>query len=887
VTPGRGGLVVLPRGGGPGGVCGFAEKVDNAAAAGFTGVIIANNVAVPATIVMGALGTTTIPSAMVSLADGNALEAFIATEPTAQADWLVAPVNPVAGQGDVMGAFSSRGPSPFDALKPDVTNPGLSILAAYIPNPTSYAFLQGTSMSSPHTVGSAALLRALHPSWTPMEIKSALMLTSRAAGVVKQDGVTPADPFDRGAGRVDLGRAGVPDLVLNETALRFSQANPATGGDPRTLNVPSYQNWLCEQTCSFTRRVRSVASSAETWNAEVVGPPGLVATVTPSSFTILPGQTRDITVELGVSALPPLTFQFAELVLSTFETEQFTANPGLAIPDNQYAGGFGPGMACSTIDTSTTLPAGTPVSEAWIEIAQSHTWIGDLVIKLGSPDGSILGVLSRPGFNEPVDDGSGCCGSSANMAIAFPLTYRDGAAADAETMGVGLGTANVICQVNGICEFFPNRGAIAGPPNNFGDLAGESATGDWTLCIGDSEGGDTGVFDSWTLNLVVAGSALRMPIAVRGTEPPDPPEITVSVASLSATLAPNQQGDDSFDIGNDGQTDLVWNIAEAPGGPTVILELGHEVPADKIEPTLGIASDPRLHAQHAAPAERRYFESRVTAQTLGGGGPIVLSVDDGTFENGIGVGGSQFVWLNRFTPAGGDFPLGLTQVQVFWNVGVGINVGETFDIYIWEDTDGDGDPGTGAVLRGSLLGQSIQALGEFNTYTLPEGILFDGPGDILIGIVNRTAGNTAGTFPAAIDQTVSQVRSWAGIGYDQPVASPPPLPAPTFGTIDSFGFPGNWGIRGLGFVNPEGCQLPQDITWLNVDPSSGTTAGGGSTPVTVEYDATGLTQGVYTATLCITSNDPVTPLVEIPVELTVVILEDEIFADGFESPPDP
>ncbi|HNB51816.1 MAG TPA: FixG Ig-like domain-containing protein, partial [Anaerolineales bacterium] len=65
------------------------------------------------------------------------------------------------------------------------------------------------------------------------------------------------------------------------------------------------------------------------------------------------------------------------------------------------------------------------------------------------------------------------------------------------------------------------------------------------------------------------------------------------------------------------------------------------------------------------------------------------------------------------------------------------------------------------------------------------------------------------------------------------------------------------------------CDAPEDIPWLTVAPTSGTTSGGTSDDVTVTFDSTGLTSGTYTGTLCIESNDATNPLVEVPLAITV------------------
>ena len=88
------------------------------------------------------------------------------------------------------------------------------------PDGQIFNILSGTSMASPHVAGAAALLKQLHPDWGPGDIKSALMMTATDA-VVKEDGVTPATPFDVGTGRIDLARAGDAGLLISETAENF------------------------------------------------------------------------------------------------------------------------------------------------------------------------------------------------------------------------------------------------------------------------------------------------------------------------------------------------------------------------------------------------------------------------------------------------------------------------------------------------------------------------------------------------------------------------------------------------------------------------------------------------------------------------------------------
>lgn len=185
------------------------------------------------------------------------------------------------------------------------------------------------------------------------------------------------------------------------------------------------------------------------------------------------------------------------------------------------------------------------------------------------------------------------------------------------------------------------------------------------------------------------------------------------------------------------------------------------------------------------------------------GGPNFV-LDDGTAEDTIGLtAGGQFLWFNRFTPAPADLPFDLTQVEVMFSTLGNVTVGEAVDIYIY--TDADGDPSNGATFVGSETGLTIQALDAFSTYTLSPAIPITAAGDVLVLVVNRGSVN-AGQFPAAIDETASQGRSWIGFGGTP--ADPPVLPATTMGTVDSFGFPGNFMIRASGVpAGPAGGDL--------------------------------------------------------------------------------
>jgi subtilisin family serine protease len=220
-------------------------------------------------------------------------------------------------QGDRVTYFSSRGPG-ADWLKPDITAPGLQILAGNTPTPNPaepvlgppgnlFQAIAGTSMSSPHAAGSVALVAALHPTWTPGQIKSALETTARTAGVTKQDGTTPADPFDVGGGRVDLSKAGDPGLTFDETAAEYA-AGALTPLDRIDLNTPSVNAPTMPGVISTTRTAKNVTNRILTYGVSTQSPAGSSISVSPGLFVLRPG--HQITLNITISAPAIATGQY-------------------------------------------------------------------------------------------------------------------------------------------------------------------------------------------------------------------------------------------------------------------------------------------------------------------------------------------------------------------------------------------------------------------------------------------------------------------------------------------------------------------------------------------------------------------------------------------------
>ncbi|MGH3735040.1 MAG: S8 family serine peptidase [Micromonosporaceae bacterium] len=305
-----------------------------------------------------------LPAVNLGFTDGAALKAWLADGGTGHTGSISGTqISQADTNGDVTAGFSSRGPnSPVPGvIKPDVTAPGVDILAAvHTTDPTApaeYGLLSGTSMSSPHAAGAAALVRAVRRDWTPAQVQSALTSTG-TTDVRKDDGATAADPFDMGGGRIDLTRAARAGLVMDVPAGDYLAADPAEGGDPTRLNLASLGQQDCRGTCTWTRTVQNTTGGTATWTVATQGPDGLALSVKPRRLKLSAGASATVTITADVSGATGTDWLFGGV--------SFTARglPAQRLPVAVLPGGSAQDVEIEAGGTTGThtVPVTTPVA---------------------------------------------------------------------------------------------------------------------------------------------------------------------------------------------------------------------------------------------------------------------------------------------------------------------------------------------------------------------------------------------------------------------------------------------------------------------------------------------------------------------------------------------
>jgi subtilisin-like proprotein convertase family protein len=192
------------------------------------------------------------------------------------------------------------------------------------------------------------------------------------------------------------------------------------------------------------------------------------------------------------------------------------AGLGLPIPDDRYDGTL-ESMAASSI---VVADPGS-LSSIRVRVAITHSYAGDLTLKLRSPTETVVTLVSRPGLLETADDGASpvmpgrgaafSYGDSSNLLSAFPISFSEGATPSAEFMGawpVDLTSDEVIGRDAGSPGLYgPSSGAA--PSTTLSDLTGQWISGLWMLFIGDSAAVDTGTLDQWCVTITRIAADVR------------------------------------------------------------------------------------------------------------------------------------------------------------------------------------------------------------------------------------------------------------------------------------------------------------------------------------------------------------------------------------------
>ena len=261
--------------------------------------------------------------------------------------------------GGALAPFTSRGPNThLYTIKPEVVAPGVNIVSA-APGGGERP-LSGTSMAAPHVAGAAALLLAVHPEWTPAEVKSALVSTAFDL---------QAEAMAQGAGRIDVAAAAGATLFMDPPTLSFGLADVAG-------NV-----WSPSQVVRITNR----GPSSVALDAPVAGPSGAAVpqwAIAPAGTTLAPGASADVTVSMtvdhtaspyptggslaygGVVTLAGARTPWAFVKASRIRVEVDEGTPTAFVSDDHQRYRV---LATGTHVAESILPAGTYDVVTWIE----------------------------------------------------------------------------------------------------------------------------------------------------------------------------------------------------------------------------------------------------------------------------------------------------------------------------------------------------------------------------------------------------------------------------------------------------------------------------------------------------------------------------------------
>ncbi|CAA7034611.1 unnamed protein product [Microthlaspi erraticum] len=345
------------------------QKGDVVKAAGGLGMILANTAANGEELVADA---HLLPATTVGEKAGDIIRHYALTDPNPTASILIQGTVVNVQPSPVVAAFSSRGPNSItpNILKPDLIAPGVNILAGWTgaEGPTGLAsdsrrvefnIISGTSMSCPHVSGLAALLKSVHPEWSPAAIRSALMTTAYnnyKDGKPILDIATgkPSTPFDHGAGHVSPATATNPGLIYDLTTedyLGFLCALNYTSSQIRSV---ARRNYTCDP--SKTHSVADLNYPSFALNVDGAGAYKYTRTVT----SVGGAGTYSVKISSETTAVKisvePAVLNFKEANEKKSYTVTFTVDSSKASGSNSFG---------SIVWSDGKHVVGSPVAISW------------------------------------------------------------------------------------------------------------------------------------------------------------------------------------------------------------------------------------------------------------------------------------------------------------------------------------------------------------------------------------------------------------------------------------------------------------------------------------------------------------------------------------------
>ncbi|MGW3498652.1 S8 family serine peptidase [Streptomyces sp. NPDC001020] len=314
--------------------------------------------------------------------------------------------------------FSSRGPSEVNKgalIKPDLAAPGVGVLAAVAPASNlghDFDFMTGTSMATPQVAGLAALYLGVHPNWSPMAVKSALMTT--AVDTKTASGGTNTDPYAQGSGEVDPAAMLNPGLVYDssnsdwlayEEGLGVDTGTGTTAIEPSDLNYPSISVDRLLGSRTITRTLTAARPGVYRASVKL---PGFESEVKPSTLHFTrAGQTAKVSIRLtrttAVSEVPVTGYLTWSGSGHVAVRSPIAVTPLSLLAPGRVTGSGSAGSVSYTVTPGTeklTLTAYAPVAGAPVrgEVSQANGGAQEFVLTVpeGSKAGEFVATADKP-----------------------------------------------------------------------------------------------------------------------------------------------------------------------------------------------------------------------------------------------------------------------------------------------------------------------------------------------------------------------------------------------------------------------------------------------------------------------------------------------------------